>query len=167
MILKLHHGYAGQHCRRWYSWNLILTCVIPNAGSQNISVSIVSGSKPRRLSLSPKRVKNFLFFKLPRWEMGPTQPPNWWVPVFFLGVKQLGCQAGPSPTVSTEVKRLGSIHPLLPMSSWHNASVGTCPQGRLYHSKCTWSYNWFSISSLAKQNTDEYTMTCYEYLETY
>jgi hypothetical protein len=49
----------------------------------------------RGQSLSPRRVKNFLFSKLSIWLWGSTQPPIQWVPSSFPGGKAAGAWSWP------------------------------------------------------------------------
>jgi hypothetical protein len=61
----------------------------------------------RDRSSSPGRVKNFLFSTSSRPALGPTQPPNQWVPgVLSPGVKRPGNEADHSPPTSAEVKKM-------------------------------------------------------------
>jgi hypothetical protein len=53
-------------------------------------------------SLSPGRVKNFVFSKSSRPALGSTQPPIQWAP----GVKRPGREADHSLPVSTKVKKM-------------------------------------------------------------
>jgi hypothetical protein len=51
----------------------------------------------------------FLFTIASRMALEPTQPPIQWVSgAFFLGVKQLGCEADHSPPSSAEVNNMWS-----------------------------------------------------------
>jgi hypothetical protein len=58
-------------------------------------------------SLSPGKVKIFLFFMSSRPALGSTQPPIQWVPeALSLGVKWRGCEVDHSPPASAEVKKM-------------------------------------------------------------
>jgi hypothetical protein len=63
--------------------------------------------RQRGRSLSPGRVKNFLFPTASRQAVGPAQPPIQWVPgALSLGVKRKGREAEHSPPASAEVKKM-------------------------------------------------------------
>jgi hypothetical protein len=72
-------------------------------------VGIATGyglDKPRGRSLSPGRVKNFLFSMSFRPTLGSTQPPIHWVPgALSPGVKRPEREADHSPPASAEVKK--------------------------------------------------------------
>jgi hypothetical protein len=62
--------------------------------------------RPRCLSSSPDRVKNFLSSRSSRPALGSTKLPTQWVPgALSPGVKRPGCEANQSPT-SAEVKKI-------------------------------------------------------------
>jgi hypothetical protein len=63
-----------------------------------LSIGVLGFDSRRRLGI-------FLFTTASRTEMGPTQPPNQWVPgAISLGVKWPGHEADHSPPSSAEVK---------------------------------------------------------------
>jgi hypothetical protein len=63
--------------------------------------------RPRSLSSSPGKVKNFLFSTSSIPALGLTQPLIQWVRgVLSLGVKGQGREAAHSPPFSTEVKKM-------------------------------------------------------------
>jgi hypothetical protein len=63
--------------------------------------------RPNGRSLSPNRVKNFLFPSSSRAVLGPTQPPIQWVPgAISPGVKWPEREANHSPPTSAEVKKM-------------------------------------------------------------
>jgi hypothetical protein len=65
---------------------------------------------PGQRSLSPGRVKNFLFSKSSRPVLGSTLPPIQWVPrTLFPGLKRPGREADHSLPSSDEVKNIGAI----------------------------------------------------------
>jgi hypothetical protein len=82
----------------WY-W----TTLSQNACSR-YSDSLRAG-RPRDLSSSPGRVKNFLFSTSSRPALRFTQPPIQWVPG-ALGVKRPGREADHSPSTIAEVKKM-------------------------------------------------------------
>jgi hypothetical protein len=67
----------------------------------------------------------FLFTIASRYALGPTQPPNQWVPgALSLGVKRPGREADRSPPSSAEVKELsGAIPPLPNTHTWCGAQL--------------------------------------------
>jgi hypothetical protein len=88
-----------------YSFLLILYEV----GSQDSIDGLATGYglDDQGVSLSPSRVKNFLFSTSSRPALGPTQPLIQWVlGVLSLGVKRQGCEADHSPPSSAEVKKM-------------------------------------------------------------
>jgi hypothetical protein len=75
-------------------------------------------------SLSPGKVKNFLFSTSSRPTLGPTQPPIQWVlGALSPGLKKPGREADHLPPTRVEVKQHGSIHPLPHTSSWSSAKL--------------------------------------------
>jgi hypothetical protein len=61
--------------------------------------------RPRGRSLSPSRVKNFLFSTSSRPVLRPNQPPIQWVPgALSSGEKRLGREADHSPPTTAEIK---------------------------------------------------------------
>jgi hypothetical protein len=67
-----------------------------------VSIATGYGLDDRGVSLSPSRVKNFLFSTASRPALGPTQPAIQWVP----GVKLQGREADQSPPTSAEVNKM-------------------------------------------------------------
>jgi hypothetical protein len=67
----------------------------------------------------------FLFTTASRTALGPTQPPNQWVPETLpLGVKWPGREAGHSPPSSTEVKEWVELYLHFPNTPlWHGAQL--------------------------------------------
>jgi hypothetical protein len=62
--------------------------------------------RPRGLSSSPNKIKNFLFSMSSRLVLGPSQPPIQWVSgALSQGVQRPGCEADHSPLSSAEAKK--------------------------------------------------------------
>jgi hypothetical protein len=67
--------------------------------------------RPKGWSLSPGKIKNFLFLTSSRPAVGSTQPPIQWVAGVYL----------PGGGVKPRSRKCGSIHPLPRTPSWHGA----------------------------------------------
>jgi hypothetical protein len=74
--------------------------------------------------LDSRHRKSFLFSTASGPDLGPIQPPVQWIlgaGVFPRGVKRPGRETDHSPPSSAEVKKGGTIRPIIHMSSWHSA----------------------------------------------
>jgi hypothetical protein len=81
--------------------------MIKEPGWRNQYSNWLQAGRPRGLSSSPGRVKNYLFSALSRPVLGPTQPSIQWVlGALFPGVKRQGREADRSPPTSAEVKKM-------------------------------------------------------------
>jgi hypothetical protein len=66
----------------------------------------------------------FLFNTVSRIALGPTQPPNQWLPgALSLGVKWPDHEADHSPPSTAEVKEHRAVIPLPNTPSWHGAQI--------------------------------------------
>jgi hypothetical protein len=69
----------------------------------------------------PDRGEIFLFSKISRLTLGPTQPPvQWTQEALFPGVKRQKREADHSPPSSSEIKYYGATPPLPHTSTWHS-----------------------------------------------
>jgi hypothetical protein len=84
-------------------------------GNQDSAVGIAIATEPRGWSLSPGRVKNFLFSTSSRPALGPTQSPiQLLLGALSLGVKPPGREADHSHPTNAEAKKTWnytSTHP--------------------------------------------------------
>jgi hypothetical protein len=88
------------HTRAWEDAGLII-----RQASENKTVILYS--HPTGRSSSPVRVKNFLFSKFSRPDLGSTQPPIQWVPgALSHEVKRQGREAEHSPLAIADVKKM-------------------------------------------------------------
>jgi hypothetical protein len=108
-----------------YLWCFTSTCHSHMLGSLVYCIIyLASGLWAGWPGLDPQQHKIFLFSTVFRLILGPTQPPNQWVPgALFPGVKWPGRDADHSPLSSAEAKKGGGKPPLPHMSS---------RQGQLY-----------------------------------
>jgi hypothetical protein len=131
-------------------------------GSRVSVVSIATGyvwaGWLRGWSLSPGRIKNFLFSMLSRPALGFTQPPTKWVPgALSLGSKRPGHEADHSPSASAEVKKMW-IYTSIPPYTFMAQCLISLSHGQLYlfttmrTSNLTSYVSWFKIFPLNTQS---------------